>query len=113
MSNCWPLRRPYSGTAKVQRRHSFPLRLNLGEGDGGPGPTCRPPGVPVELVIRLRGDRETLFPKRHDVLYSSALPFGKLSAISSASGSGEADRLAEHCVVITSVKPALAKSFIL
>lgn len=67
----------------------------------------------MELVIRLRGDRGALFPKRHDVLYSSALPFGKLSTIPSASGSREADRLAEHCVVIMSVKPALAKSFIL
>ena len=83
------------------------------EGRVQPVGRLRPSAVPVEFVIRLRGDREALFPKRHDVLYSSALPFRKLSAISSASGSREADRLAEHCVVIMSVKPALAKSFIL
>ena len=49
----------------------------------------------------------------NDVCYPSALPFWKFSTISSASGSGETEGLAQSCVTVMIVKSAFAKSFLL
>lgn len=60
----------------------------------------------AKLIIRLFGDREVPLPERHNVHYSSALPFRELAVISSASCSRYSHKC---CLVIMSVKPAQEK----